>query len=134
MQVTEIHQVPPLGTWHGDRVVLLGDSAHAMAPNLAQGACLAIQDALELASQLQHHLAAVGPVVHASRPASPLVGSEAHPGALGSAPPSRYAGLAARLPGCRPLGACCRLPLMLVVPQAPASHPWVRAPRRAGGL
>ncbi len=55
-QVTEMYQVPPLPTWHSDRVVLLGDSAHAMAPNLAQGACLAIQDALELASQLEHHL------------------------------------------------------------------------------
>jgi 2-polyprenyl-6-methoxyphenol hydroxylase-like FAD-dependent oxidoreductase len=31
------------------RVVLLGDAAHAMTPNLGQGACMAIEDAGELA-------------------------------------------------------------------------------------
>ena len=34
------------------KVVLIGDSVHAMAPNLAQGACLAIEDALDLAGFL----------------------------------------------------------------------------------
>ena len=38
--------------WGVGRVALLGDAAHAMAPNLAQGACLAIEDAFEIAHQL----------------------------------------------------------------------------------
>lgn len=40
----------------GHAAVLLGDAAHAMAPNLAQGACLAIEDALELGHQLHRAL------------------------------------------------------------------------------
>ena len=38
--------------WGSKRVVCLGDAVHAMAPNLAQGACLAIEDAMELAHQI----------------------------------------------------------------------------------
>jgi 2-polyprenyl-6-methoxyphenol hydroxylase-like FAD-dependent oxidoreductase len=34
--------------WHRDRVVLIGDAAHAMAPTMAQGAALAMEDALVL--------------------------------------------------------------------------------------
>jgi len=34
------------------RVVLLGDAAHAMAPDLGQGACQAIEDAVVLAAAL----------------------------------------------------------------------------------
>ena len=35
-----------------DRVVLIGDAAHGMSPNMAQGAALAFEDALALASAL----------------------------------------------------------------------------------
>lgn len=35
-----------------DRVVLLGDAAHAMLPNLGQGGCLALEDAVTLAHAL----------------------------------------------------------------------------------
>jgi 2-polyprenyl-6-methoxyphenol hydroxylase-like FAD-dependent oxidoreductase len=42
----------PLDQWSFDRIICIGDSIHAMAPNLAQGACLAIEDAMELANQL----------------------------------------------------------------------------------
>jgi 2-polyprenyl-6-methoxyphenol hydroxylase-like FAD-dependent oxidoreductase len=34
--------------WHRGRVVLIGDAAHAMAPTMAQGAALAMEDALVL--------------------------------------------------------------------------------------
>ncbi|KAG2417446.1 hypothetical protein HFD88_008665 [Aspergillus terreus] len=41
-----------LQTWHYDRMVLLGDSVHKMAPNFGQGANCAIEDAAILASLL----------------------------------------------------------------------------------
>ncbi|KRW98171.1 hypothetical protein PPERSA_02149 [Pseudocohnilembus persalinus] len=49
---TPIYQLPYMKKWHEGRVVLIGDACHGMAPNLAQGACLAIEDALELASSI----------------------------------------------------------------------------------
>jgi len=41
--------------WHHNRVVFLGDSIHATTPNLAQGGCQAIEDALCLALCLKSH-------------------------------------------------------------------------------
>ena len=49
----EITERPVLREWHKDRVVLLGDAAHAMTPNLGQGAAMAIEDAWELARCLK---------------------------------------------------------------------------------
>lgn len=49
---TPIHDLPPLPTWHTGRAVLLGDAAHAITPNVGQGACLALEDALVLAKCL----------------------------------------------------------------------------------
>jgi 2-polyprenyl-6-methoxyphenol hydroxylase-like FAD-dependent oxidoreductase len=40
---------PPLPAFHAGRVALLGDAAHAMTPNMGQGACQAIEDAVVLA-------------------------------------------------------------------------------------
>jgi 2-polyprenyl-6-methoxyphenol hydroxylase-like FAD-dependent oxidoreductase len=42
----------PLPAMHSGRVAMLGDAAHAMAPNLGQGACQAIEDAVTLAFYL----------------------------------------------------------------------------------
>ena len=39
-------------TWTSGRVVLVGDAAHASSPNMAQGAALALEDALVLAEEL----------------------------------------------------------------------------------
>nr|WP_244420824.1 FAD-dependent monooxygenase [Mesorhizobium japonicum] len=37
-----------LPQWHTDRVVVLGDAAHAVAPHSGQGASMAIEDAVVL--------------------------------------------------------------------------------------
>jgi salicylate hydroxylase len=42
----------PLAQWTRGRVTLLGDAAHPMLPYLAQGACMAIEDAYALATSL----------------------------------------------------------------------------------
>lgn len=41
------------GDWHKGRVVLLGDAVHAATPHLAQGAGMAIEDAIVLAEELE---------------------------------------------------------------------------------
>jgi 2-polyprenyl-6-methoxyphenol hydroxylase-like FAD-dependent oxidoreductase len=50
---------PPLRRWGRGRVTLLGDAAHATTPNLGQGACMALEDAVVLASLPQHDSASV---------------------------------------------------------------------------
>jgi 2-polyprenyl-6-methoxyphenol hydroxylase-like FAD-dependent oxidoreductase len=49
---TDIADRPPLARWGEGRVALLGDAAHPMTPNLGQGACQAIEDALVLGQEL----------------------------------------------------------------------------------
>lgn len=48
----DIVDLPVLPAWTRGRVTLLGDAAHAMTPNLGQGACQAIEDAVVLAHRL----------------------------------------------------------------------------------
>lgn len=49
----DIVNVAPLKQWSRGRITLLGDAAHALTPNLGQGACQAIEDAVTLAHLLQ---------------------------------------------------------------------------------
>ncbi|TQS69891.1 FAD-dependent urate hydroxylase HpxO [Rhodobacteraceae bacterium] len=44
----EIHDIAPLDNWCRGRVALLGDSAHNTCPDLGQGACMAVEDAVVL--------------------------------------------------------------------------------------
>lgn len=51
---TDIYDRDPIERWHSGRVVLLGDAAHPMTPNLGQGAGQAIEDAVALDDCLAH--------------------------------------------------------------------------------
>jgi salicylate hydroxylase len=44
-----LYRLPPLRRWSDGRMALLGDAAHPVLPYLAQGAALAIEDAVTLA-------------------------------------------------------------------------------------
>jgi 2-polyprenyl-6-methoxyphenol hydroxylase-like FAD-dependent oxidoreductase len=48
----QIMLVPPLPRWTSQRVVLAGDSAHALSPHITAGASLGVEDALLLARLL----------------------------------------------------------------------------------
>jgi 2-polyprenyl-6-methoxyphenol hydroxylase-like FAD-dependent oxidoreductase len=62
-QIVDVDQVPfalyhdvEMDHWHHDRVVFLGDAAHAMSPQLGQGCNLALFDALVLAECVHAHV------------------------------------------------------------------------------
>jgi 2-polyprenyl-6-methoxyphenol hydroxylase-like FAD-dependent oxidoreductase len=50
----DIYDLKPLPQWSKGRITLLGDAAHAMTPDLGQGASQAIEDALVLAQCVSH--------------------------------------------------------------------------------
>ena len=49
---TDVYDRRPVHKWGTGRVTLLGDAAHPMTPDLGQGACQAIEDAVILADRL----------------------------------------------------------------------------------
>jgi FAD-dependent urate hydroxylase len=51
--MTPIHTIPHLSRWHTDRVIVVGDAAHAPSPTSGQGASLSIEDAVMLATSLR---------------------------------------------------------------------------------
>jgi len=55
IQQRDLYDRPPsvIKPWTDESVALLGDSIHAMMPNLGQGGCQAIEDAMVLAQELQ---------------------------------------------------------------------------------
>jgi FAD-dependent urate hydroxylase len=52
-KASPIHSIPRLPIWHTDRMVVIGDAAHAPTPTSGQGASLAIEDAVVLAKCLR---------------------------------------------------------------------------------
>lgn len=51
----DIIDLPPLNRFGFNKVLLIGDAAHATTPNLGQGACQAIEDAVILSKVLKYH-------------------------------------------------------------------------------
>lgn len=54
VRVWGLYGHPPLQTWSRAHVALLGDAAHPMFPFMAQGACMALEDAWVLAHALNN--------------------------------------------------------------------------------
>lgn len=49
----EIHDIEPFADFYKGRVVIVGDAAHSTTPDIGQGGCQAIEDAIYLARSLQ---------------------------------------------------------------------------------
>lgn len=49
----EIHDIEPLAQFYKGRVVIVGDAAHSTTPDIGQGGCQAMEDAIYLARSLQ---------------------------------------------------------------------------------
>lgn len=55
IHTAKITDLKPINTWYKEEVCLIGDAAHAMTPNLGQGACQAIEDAYVLSECLNKY-------------------------------------------------------------------------------
>lgn len=81
----DVHLAPieevALDSWVREHVVLIGDAAHATSPNMAQGAAMALEDALVLASCLRD-IPAIGDTLRAfearRRPRTDWVRAQTH--------------------------------------------------------
>ena len=49
----EIHDIEPFANFYKGRVVIVGDAAHSTTPDIGQGGCQAMEDAIYLARSLQ---------------------------------------------------------------------------------
>jgi 2-polyprenyl-6-methoxyphenol hydroxylase-like FAD-dependent oxidoreductase len=53
LMVTNAHDLPSVPRWHTDRMLIIGDAAHAASPATGQGASMALEDAVVLAKALR---------------------------------------------------------------------------------
>jgi 2-polyprenyl-6-methoxyphenol hydroxylase-like FAD-dependent oxidoreductase len=53
LAASPVHTMRRLPTWHTDRMIVIGDAAHAPSPTSGQGASLAIEDSVQLAKCLR---------------------------------------------------------------------------------
>ncbi len=52
---SDISDLQPLKTWHQDRILLLGDAAHATTPNMGQGGAQGIEDGFAISRFLEEY-------------------------------------------------------------------------------
>jgi 2-polyprenyl-6-methoxyphenol hydroxylase-like FAD-dependent oxidoreductase len=71
--VHRLEDLTPPAIWHRGRVVLLGDAAHAMTPNLGQGAAQAFLDAVVLAEEATADPASLNAYERRRRPVAEAV-------------------------------------------------------------
>ncbi|MFC5138203.1 FAD-dependent monooxygenase [Actinomycetospora rhizophila] len=71
--VHRIEDLRPPSSWHLGRVALLGDAAHAMTPNLGQGAAQAFLDAVVLAEEATAEPASLAAYERRRRPVAEAV-------------------------------------------------------------
>lgn len=89
--VTDLDHAP-LSAFANGRVALLGDAAHPMSPDLAQGAAMTVEDAIVLADALSRTAdvpAALEDYDRLRRPRAQWIAHEAHRGGLGNISNSR---------------------------------------------
>jgi 2-polyprenyl-6-methoxyphenol hydroxylase-like FAD-dependent oxidoreductase len=87
-------ELDAIGSWSYERVVLLGDAAHAMSPSAGQGASLAMEDALVLARTLAvepNRAAALARYERERRPRVERIAKVARRNGNGKAPSSALA-------------------------------------------
>jgi FAD-dependent urate hydroxylase len=53
LEATVFHTLPSLPRWHSERMIVIGDAAHAPSPSSGQGASLSIEDAVQLGKSLR---------------------------------------------------------------------------------
>jgi 2-polyprenyl-6-methoxyphenol hydroxylase-like FAD-dependent oxidoreductase len=49
ISASNAYDMPPVRRWHRDRMIIIGDAAHAASPSSGQGASMAMEDAIVLA-------------------------------------------------------------------------------------
>jgi 2-polyprenyl-6-methoxyphenol hydroxylase-like FAD-dependent oxidoreductase len=84
----DLYDLPlPLDSFAHGRVALLGDAAHAMTPNMGQGACAAIEDAAALVRHLGEQAEIAGALTaydaERRRPTAKLIRRSRQIGSLG---------------------------------------------------
>lgn len=60
LEPTVFHTLPSLPRWHSERMIVIGDAAHAPSPSSGQGASLSIEDAVQLGKTLRDHAGTPG--------------------------------------------------------------------------
>jgi 2-polyprenyl-6-methoxyphenol hydroxylase-like FAD-dependent oxidoreductase len=102
----------PLPSYHRARVVLIGDAAHAMTPDLGQGGGMAIEDAVVLAEMLgdddQHVLPALADFTQQRLPRTTTIARRSRRAGRIYSAPYRAQLLTARLMGHLPAGSIAR--------------------------
>jgi len=82
------YDIPTTPNWYSDRMVLVGDAAHAASPAAAQGASMALEDAVALAAALREYPdPAVAFAAYAARRKAQTEETVAASARLGTTPP-----------------------------------------------